>query len=229
MGGLWLVVPGTGPGEVSAERTKSLPGREDAASEAPWEVAGRATARPMAPLCRVGTCGQPRRRTPQCGDSRGGWTWALGGVRRAHGGGSLAHSGAALAGPPAPSDPPISQAPHTNLTGAVAGIIPAAAPAGIRAPAPEASAAPEWCEAGGLGTPGPRARQRDSGPGWAIPSPSSRRPDQRAERDGSSGNALPPLEAAREVGSADGPDDGDPGRSRSRASSIPEPECPAGG
>jgi hypothetical protein len=43
-------------------------------------------------------------------------------------------------------------------------------------------------------------------------------------------HALPPLEAAREVCSADGPDDGDPGRSQANGSySIPEPEAPAGG
>ena len=70
------------------------------------------------------------------------------------------------------------------------------------------------------------AHPRGGAAAWAIPSPSSRRPDQRAERDGSSGGDLPPLEAAREVCSADGADDGAREGARPRASSIPEPEAP---
>ena len=75
------------------------------------------------------------------------------------------------------------------------------------------------------------ARARTGVAAWPIPSPSSRRPDQRAGRDGSSGDDLPPLEAAREVCSADGPDDGERGKSQAHGSSIPPGagSAPAGG
>jgi hypothetical protein len=74
-----------------------------------------------------------------------------------------------------------------------------------------------------------RAAHR-SGGGWPIPSPSSRRPDQRAERDGSSGNDLPPLEATREVCSADGPGDGTRDGARPKGPLHPGAgSAPAGG
>jgi hypothetical protein len=59
----------------------------------------------------------------------------------------------------------------------------------------------------------------------AIPSPSSRQPNQRIEWVWSSDNDLPPLEAAREVCSADGPD-GARETPRITVFSIPKPECP---
>ena len=61
---------------------------------------------------------------------------------------------------------------------------------------------------------GIRRTTRTAGPACPIPSPSSRQPLKRAEWDGSSGNALSPLEAAREACSADGLDDGDHRRGR---------------
>ena len=79
----------------------------------------------------------------------------------------------------------------------------------------------------GAGWSAPRAQGWRPGP---IPSPSSRRPDQRAERDGSSGNDLPPLDAAREVCSADGPDDGDRDGARPKGFIHPGARStPAGG
>jgi hypothetical protein len=212
--------------------TNSLPGsRGRRASEAPvaeWR-GGRLRGAGPAFVQDLLKLGPAPGVTPQYGDSRGP-------VGRGRWVGRAARTGVTAWLTPEPLSPtrqhpqphPPHKPAHRSHWRAVAVIIPAGAPVRIRAPAPEVSATPGRREAGGwVVRRGPGCASAYSGPVWAIPSPSSRQPDKRAEWDGSSGNDLPPLETAREVCSADGPDDGDPGGNQAQgASSIPEPEAP---
>src|SRR5580693_3205162 len=82
-----------------------------------------------------------------------------------------------------------------------------------------------WGGRGGAGWWGAGVSAQ-GGPAWPIPSPSSRQPEKRAGRGGSSRNDLPRLEADRPVCSAERRATGageEPGHG---VSSIPEPEVP---
>ena len=154
----------------------------------------------MAPLAGIDPAGSEAREavvTPGLGGARFQWLGGRRSARQGPGKGPVGAFGAVLGVPKTPTLP-LSQ------------------------PGPVAPELGETHVTYGLGERAPRTGVA----AWSIPSPSSRRPDQRAGRDGSSGGDLPPLEAAREVCSAAETDDGardgarpkglNPSRSRKR-------------